>query len=61
MYSVKCGSWLACEGGLFVGALLGLVIPFKVQKAPVFLTYLYLMHHLNSQKRHFALSQCGMN
>jgi hypothetical protein len=61
MYSVKCGSWLACEGGLSVGAFPGLTIPFKVQKKPVFQVYLYPMHHLNSQKRHFALSQCDMN
>jgi hypothetical protein len=38
-----------------------LAIPFKVQKTPVFRVYLHPMHHLNSQKRHFALSRCDMN
>ncbi|MBV4452757.1 hypothetical protein [Pseudomonas azadiae] len=51
------GSWLACDSGLTVGAPLKAKSPFKGKKD----SYLYQMHHLNSQKRHFALLQCEMN
>jgi hypothetical protein len=37
----QCGSWLACDGGLYVGACPGLVIPFQVQKN-LFFRFIYI-------------------
>jgi hypothetical protein len=53
----KCGSWLASDGGVTVGAKLDLISPFRCKKAknP---PYLYPVHHLISQMRHFALFLC---
>jgi hypothetical protein len=44
----NCGSWLASDGGMTVGAKLGFNLTIQVQKRPEISPDLYPAHHLNS-------------
>jgi hypothetical protein len=54
-----CGSWLASDGDVFVGARLELLSPFRCMNDLENRVNLYHVHHLISLMRHFALFLCA--
>jgi hypothetical protein len=54
-----CGSWLASDGDVTVGARLELLSPLRCMNDLENRVYLYPAHHLISLMRHFALFLCA--